>query len=68
MKLKAQIVPYSSIVGGGVLLLDERGAAVFQIGLRGTSRGITKEQTEIITTRLVELINRCGLEVEEGGE
>lgn len=66
MRLKAEAFPYSSIVGGGVLLLDERGAAVFQIGLRGTTKGITKEQTEAIATRLVALINRCGLEVEGG--
>lgn len=66
MKIRAQAFLYSSIVGGGVMLLDERGAAVFQIGLRGTTKGITKEQTEAITARLVELINRCGLEVEAG--
>lgn len=65
MKLKAEAFPYSSIVGGGVMLLNERGAATFQIGLRGTTKGITKEQTEAITRRLVELINRCGLEVED---
>jgi hypothetical protein len=64
VKLKAQAFPYSSIVGGGVLLLDEKGAAVFQVGLRGTTKGISKEQTDAITARLVELINRCGLEVE----
>jgi len=67
MKLKAQAFPYSSIVGGGVMLLDEKGAAAFQIGLRGTTKGISKEQSDLITMRLVELINRCGLEVEAEG-
>ena len=65
MKLTAAAFPYSSIVGGGVMLLSPTGAAMFQIGLRGTTAGISKAQTEAISARLVELINIHGLDVEQ---
>lgn len=63
MKIKAQAFPYSSFVGGGVMLHDKKGAAVFQISIRGTMSGISKAQTEAISGRLVELINQHGLDV-----
>lgn len=66
MKLKAKPVPYSSVVGGGVMLLYPTGAAAFQIVLMGTTKGISREQTVAITARLAELINQHGLEVPEG--
>lgn len=64
MKLKAQKVPYSSVVGGGVLLTNEKGAAQFQIAIFGTTNGITKEQTGAISTFLVDAINKGDLLVE----
>lgn len=63
MKLKAEAIRYSSVVGGGVLLLDERGAAAFQLALIGTTKGISKDQNGVIAARLVELINTHGLEI-----
>lgn len=45
MKLTAKEVPYSSIVGGGLMLIDESGRAAFQVMFMGTTNGITKEQT-----------------------
>lgn len=63
MKLTARTVPYSSIVGGGVQLMNEQGHAAFQIALVGTTKGITFETTKAIADRLVELINEHGLEV-----
>lgn len=35
MKLRAEVIPYSSVVGGGVTLHDETGAVVGQLLLRG---------------------------------
>lgn len=63
MKLLANIVPYSSIVGGGILLADEKGAARFQIALMGTTAGISKEQNDAICRQLAILINTHGLEI-----
>ncbi len=62
MKLRAERVPYSSVVGGGVMLLDEGGAVTFQIALIGTRKGISKEQTDAIGDRLVALINEHGMD------
>lgn len=63
MKLDARLIPYSSVVGGGVSLLDQSGRARFQIMLIGTTDGITKEESGAISRRLAELINQHGLEV-----
>lgn len=62
-KLDARLVPYSSVVGGGLQLLDANGRARFQIAIFGTVNGITKEETRIISARIAELINQHGLEV-----
>jgi len=61
MKLKAKRVPYSSVVGGGVMLTDTTGAPRYQIMLIGTTQGIDKTVTDQIGDRLVELINTHGL-------
>lgn len=63
MKLDARLIPYSSVVGGGVSLLDQSGRAKFQIMLIGTTDGITKEESDAIARRLAELVNQHGLEV-----
>lgn len=61
MKLKAKLVPYSSVVGGGILLTDENGAARFQIILVGTTKGINKEQNDAICNQLKIIIDEHGL-------
>lgn len=48
MKLKLERTPYSSVVGGGLLLVDEAGRPRFQLALIGTTNGITKEETAAI--------------------
>jgi hypothetical protein len=47
------------------MLTDEAGAARFIVGLRGTTAGITKEETEAISGRLAALIAEHGLVVPE---
>jgi hypothetical protein len=68
MKLRAKVVPYSSIVGGGVTLLDEKGAARFILSLRGTTQGIDRQQTEALTKQIADLINANGLRALESQE
>lgn len=63
IKLFAESTPYSSVVGGGVMLTDNIGRAKFQIMLIGTTNGITKEQNDHMAARLKELINKHGLDV-----
>lgn len=63
MKLMAKELAYSSIVGGGVMLLDTKGVVQFMIPIRGSTRGITREQSEAISAKLVTIINEAGLEV-----
>jgi hypothetical protein len=63
MKLKAEIVPYSSIVGGGLMLTTEDGASAFILNFIGTTKGITKDQTEAISKKIAGWINENGLEV-----
>lgn len=63
IKLDARVIPYSSVVGGGLQLLDPHGRARFQLALIGTTDGVTKEENRAIALRLAELINQHGLEV-----
>ena len=64
MKLNARIVPYSSIVGGGLMLEDYKGHAKFQLHLSGTVSGITKQQNDEICAQLMALINETHILVE----
>jgi ferredoxin len=48
MKLRFEKTPYSSIVGGGMMLVDEKGIARFMVHVSGTSQGITKEEDAAI--------------------
>lgn len=64
MRLRGKLTPYSSIVGGGIMLTDHMGRATFQIVLIGTTKGITKEQNDSLCQQLQDLINKDGLEVE----
>jgi hypothetical protein len=63
MKLHAHPISYSSVVGGGLTLLNEQGHAAFIIMIRGTSWGISKEQDAAITKQITDYINEHGLEV-----
>lgn len=65
MKLLAQTVPYSSVVGGGLMLCDESGRARFMVMLRGTTEGITKEETAALSEQFAAFIAERGLEVPE---
>ena len=60
MKLTAEIYPYSSVTGGGLFLLTPRGLIPFQLGLRGTAQGISKDQSDVICKQISELINASG--------
>lgn len=63
MILKAQITPYSSIVGGGLTLVDENERARFMVMLIGTDSGITKQESDEIASQLARLINERGISV-----
>lgn len=63
MKLKAQTVPYSGVVGGGLMLTDTTGRARFVVNFMGTTEGITKEETEALTKQIEAFISEYGLEV-----
>jgi hypothetical protein len=63
VKLTSKIVPYSSNVGGGLVLLDEIGRAVFQVAFMGTTQGITKEQTAELSRQFDWYVNELGLEI-----
>lgn len=63
MKLQAKIVPYSSVVGGGIMLTSEDGAAAFILNFIGTTKGITKGQTEVVAKQIATWINENGLDV-----
>lgn len=65
MKLKAEQTAYSSTVGGGLTLFDERGRARFMVAIFGTTEGITKEETAAIGAALRSGIPADGIEVPE---
>lgn len=57
MKFKAQPVPYSSVVGQGIMLTDESGAVVAQLSIMVPNpehdyRQIADEVTKAITEAL----------------
>jgi hypothetical protein len=51
VKLTTDIVPYSSIVGGGLILKKMDGRAGFLVNFIGTSEGITKEETGALSAQ-----------------
>jgi hypothetical protein len=65
MKIKAQTIQYSSVVGGGIMLLDEAGRARGQIAFIGGAVRITKEQDAALSKGIADLINAHGLEIPE---
>lgn len=65
MKLTANKTPYSSVVGGGLMLTDARGRAAFMVIFTGTTDGITKEQDAALADAIAGWINQHGLDVPE---
>jgi uncharacterized protein YecA (UPF0149 family) len=65
MKLQARQVPFSSVVGSGLTLYDEKGRAAFIVNFMGTTQGITREQTEAMSAAFTDWVNEFGLEVPE---
>lgn len=63
MKLKAKVVPYSSIVGGGLMLLNESGECMGQIAFIGGNPKLsfnTRGTHEKLASNLAKLINDNG--------
>lgn len=56
VKLYPKRIPYSSIVGGGVMFVDGGGVARFQLVLMGTTRGISKAQSDALAAAIVEAL------------
>lgn len=63
MQLRAKVVPYSSVVGSSVTLIDENGRARFMVLACGTTEGITKEESESLVGGISDLINNHGIYV-----
>lgn len=63
MKLTAKTVPYSSVVGGGLMLCDETGRARFIVNFMGATEGITKEETAALSRQFASFISDRELEV-----
>ena len=57
MRLRAREVKHSSIVGGGLMLLDETGAARFVVNFMGTTAGITAEETKALASQFAHYVN-----------
>lgn len=65
MKLTAKAIPYSGVFGGGLGLIDQTGAAQFQIVFMGASHGISIEQRDALQRQIGALINAYDLTVPE---
>lgn len=57
MKLRAIRIPYSSVVGGGLQLIDDKTrTARFVVNIMGTTAGITREENDAISHALATAI------------
>lgn len=56
----AQPIPYSSVVGGGLTLIEADGRAAFIVNFMGTTNGITKEETEAFSDQFRWFVNTFG--------
>jgi len=65
IKLTTDIVPYSSIVGGGLVLKEMNGKAAFIVNFIGTTQGITKEETKALSQQFAWLVHTFGCRVPE---
>lgn len=62
-KLTADLVPYSSIVGGGLMLKKIDGSAGFIVNFMGTSSGITADETKALSEQFRWFVNTYGCRV-----
>jgi hypothetical protein len=60
IRLYAKPFGYSSVVGGGLQLAEKEGPVAFLVSFLGTTQGITKKETEELTTQIVDLIEKAG--------
>lgn len=65
MKLLAKRTPYSSVVGGGLMLTDETGRARFMVIFTGTTEGIEKNENDALAEQFAKFIEQHGLVVPE---
>lgn len=65
MRLRAKEVKHSSVVGGGLMLLDEAGAARFIVSFMGTTAGITAEETKALASQFAHYVNNHDVVVPE---
>lgn len=65
MKLSASKVRHSSVVGGGLMLCDEKGRARFIVNFMGTTEGIRPEETKALSEQFADFIEKHGLDVPE---
>jgi hypothetical protein len=61
--LKSKLLPFSSVVGGGLTLVDENGCAHFIVNFMGTTNGISRAQSDALAKQLDALISRNILNV-----
>lgn len=57
MALKAEVIPFSSIVGTGVMLIDENGAVTAQLALMNASTSRTPEEMLAFAETIARAIN-----------
>lgn len=60
IRLKAQRIGYSSVVGGGLMLSDPAGRSSFIINIIGTTQGVTKEENNELVEQIEQLIADAG--------
>lgn len=60
ISLTADIVPYSSIVGGGLMLKTMDGRAAFIINFMGTTAGVTEAETAALSNQFRWFIHNYG--------
>lgn len=63
VKLVADLVPYSSVVGGGLVLKKLDGRAGFIVNFIGTTEGITKDETAALSEQFRWFVQTYGLAV-----
>lgn len=60
VRLSADMVPYSSIVGGGLTLKKIDGTAGFIVNFIGTTAGITKAETQALSEQFAWFVSNYG--------